>query len=1268
MLMDYSAKLHETGILIAAFLIVLCCLAYTLIQRRNRKVQNEIFVWLLLIVMLNCACEVVTIFQTPFCTEYLYARIMVAVAMYVYFISHTFLCPLLYSYVLYAGGIINRGEFQKKQFPAANYALFCIAESMVLINPFTDWVYTLDQDYVFHRNWGEYFIYLCAAVYFLLAVSTMLRHWKAIGRRRRIALSGFFLINLCGVFLQMFFKHVRSELFAEALALSIVMLLVENEDERLDMPTKVYNRSALLADMNTLVQLRRSFSVICVRLTNADMLQRLLGTADNDILFRLVSDYLKTVYPEEYLYRPSAESFMLLVQRPQPQVLELAGTIEARFQESFLLQGTELMLEALIMTTQMPGIFSAPEDVLLMSDGPRPFGSKHGLLADHDMDYLIRRAEVESALHRGIAERGFEVYYQPIYRTSGMSIYSAEALLRLKDSRIGNIMPDEFIPIAEQNGLIDRLGDYVLEEVCIFLSSGIPTEMGLECISINLSVLQCLQPDFAGRVLAITRKYEVNPTHINFEITESAAASDYDVLSGVLKELRENGFLFSLDDYGIGYSNVRSIFKLDFDVVKIDKSILWEVQMAEGSQGHGSGHIILENSVRMLREMQLKILVEGVETPEQLELLENMEVDFLQGYYFSRPVSKNELLGILRVTELTRMEEQRARAASEAKSSFLANMSHEIRTPINAILGMNEMILRESKNERILDYAHNIEGAGRTLVSLINDVLDFSKIESGSMEIVESEYDLSSVVNDVVNMISVKAGEKNLHFDIQVDPELPDTLYGDGMRLRQIMVNLLNNAVKYTQRGSVRLEISGRLQEKNTLLLKAVVTDTGIGIKEEDIGRLFHKFTRLDISQNKGIEGSGLGLAITYNLLQLMHGEIEARSTYGKGSTFTVMLPQRISRRDAIGDFRKRYQMNAKERSNYRESFHAPEAAVLVVDDTPVNHTVLKELLKKTGIRIDSAYSGKECIEMIRHTKYDLILLDFRMPEMDGIETLRVMKSLGGHENMSTPVVALTANAVAGARENFLKEGFDDYMIKPVEGGKLEELLIHYLPSEKIHIATAPEDVPGESRGTEAGEKAHFLEQLDDLDVSKGLKNCGSEEGYFSVLKIYYEGIGPKAAEIRKHYEAQDWPAYTIQVHALKSSSRVIGATALADVAAALEEAGNQEDTEKILAETETLLARYLHYQAVLAGIFEEDSALETSDEDADLPEISPAMLNEAYEMMKDFAKLYDYDNMVYVLDSMKEYRIPEEDQVKLRQLRAWTEEFRWEQILECLQ
>ncbi len=1201
------SQLHESAIMIATLILGVSILLVTLIQGRTYKRQNKIFCISVLFIVFNALTSVVVLMLAPFYASDAAAAFIVRSMHFLYFITHPLIGAVFFAYVLVCSGVSALMDRSRQKIRKILYQIPALVRN---------------------KKWTVLF---------------------------------FLTVTLTGIVLQMVIQNIRSELFAEMIGLTGMMILVENEDYRLDLSTGVNNRAALVSDLKTSLTMVSGLNVICVRITNAETLRRLIGTTDNDVFISLVSGYLKTVHSREDIYRTTPDSFMLIHTGPAEEALAKGDEIYRRFDDSFEYQDANIMLTCVVMCADVDAVFERRSDMMLMCDGPLPAREKGRILKGAELNYLVRRAEVESALHRGLSENRFEVYYQPVYRTKGMSIYSAEALLRLKDSKLGNIMPDEFIPIAEQNGLIDRLGEYVLEEVCLFLSSGIPTEMGLDCIEINLSVLQCLQPGFVERIRSIVRKYDVMPHFINFEVTESAAASDYAELDTVLGDLKASGFLLSLDDYGIGYSNVMSVFSIDFDVIKIDKSILWEA-VEEPENGKSRGSVILENTIRMIREMDLKILVEGVETQEHVSLLEELKADYLQGYYFSRPVSKNELLGILRVTELTRMEEQRARAISEAKSNFLANMSHEIRTPINAILGMNEMILRESNNGQILDHAHNIESAGRTLISLINDILDFSKIESGSMEIAEAEYDLSSVVNDVVNMIQVKADEKDLEFKIIVNPNLPDTLFGDGMRLRQIMVNVLNNAVKYTAKGSVKLEIDGNLSGRDRLMLSVAVTDTGIGIKEEDIGKLFGKFQRFDSGHTRNIEGSGLGLAITYSLLQIMHGEIVCHSVYGEGSTFTIRLPQRIIKHDNIGDFRSRYlSVNTRERTNYKESFRAPDADILVVDDTPVNHLVIKELLKQTKIRIDTAMSGKECLEMVSNKHYDLILLDFRMPEMDGIETLHIMKSLGEYPNAKTPVVALTANAVTGARERFLKEGFDEYMIKPVEGPKLEEMLIHFLPASKVLLAGS--DTDEDEAYISAGDS--WLRKLNDLDTASGIKNCGSVSGYRSVLEIYLNGANEKAADIEKYFKDEDWEAYTIQVHSLKSSSKVIGAAELSQMAADLEKAGNELDIKTIISDTDILLRDYRKLIGLLENVLGDD------DSEEDTPEsktpIGDNDLHDAYATMMDFAKMFDYDNMIFVLDSLKDYKLKPADADRIAKIRSLTEEFKWEEISDLL-
>ena len=396
--------------------------------------------------------------------------------------------------------------------------------------------------------------------------------------------------------------------------------------------------------------------------------------------------------------------------------------------------------------------------------------------------------------------------------------------------------------------------------------------------------------------------------------------------------------------------------------------------------------------------------------------------------------------------------------ANQAKSDFLANMSHEIRTPLNAILGMNEMIMRQAQGT-MREYAYNIKSAGETLLAIINDILDFSKIESGKMEIIPVSYSLSSVLNDIYNMVSYKAGQKGLEFTINVSPTIPDALHGDEVRLRQVLVNILNNAVKYTPKGSVTFTVQAGDSgiSDDSLELEFICQDTGLGIKEEDKKKLFSKFQRLDMKKNRNIEGTGLGLAITTSLVQMMHGSISVESTYGEGSTFTVRLPQRVEHYEPMGDFKKRIEKFMEEQESYQESFTAPDARILVVDDTEMNLIVVQSLLEKTQIQIDTCFSGMECLDMIKDTHYDIVFLDHMMPEMDGIETLKRAKELKGSKCKKTPFVALTANAVSGVREMFLANGFDDYISKPVDGKTLESVVQKFLPEDKVLPVTHEE-------------------------------------------------------------------------------------------------------------------------------------------------------------------------------------------------------------------
>lgn len=399
-----------------------------------------------------------------------------------------------------------------------------------------------------------------------------------------------------------------------------------------------------------------------------------------------------------------------------------------------------------------------------------------------------------------------------------------------------------------------------------------------------------------------------------------------------------------------------------------------------------------------------------------------------------------------RYLEELREQKEIADEANKAKSKFLANMSHEIRTPINAILGMDEMVLRDSTEPEIREYAEDIRASGRTLLTLVNDILDFSKVEEGKMEIIPVSYEPGLMINDIVNMTKVRAAGKGLKFDVEIDENIPRILKGDEIRIKQCVLNLLTNAVKYTDEGTVSLKIGFHKVDDIRIVLDFTIEDTGAGIKPEDMDNLFSPFARIDEKKNRSIEGTGLGISITKSLLDLMGSELRVSSEYGKGSTFSFGIEQEVINSQTIGEYTKKAQNGGKH--SYKELFHAPDANILVVDDIRMNLTVITKLLKRTEMKIDTATSGAQAIEMASQKSYDIIFIDHLMPEMDGIETLKHMKENGGGQG---PVyVALTANAIAGAREMYLEEGFSDYISKPVQGEHLEKLIMSYLPAEKL--------------------------------------------------------------------------------------------------------------------------------------------------------------------------------------------------------------------------
>ena len=423
--------------------------------------------------------------------------------------------------------------------------------------------------------------------------------------------------------------------------------------------------------------------------------------------------------------------------------------------------------------------------------------------------------------------------------------------------------------------------------------------------------------------------------------------------------------------------------------------------------------------------------------------------------YQKLKVTIEELSATKKVAEEAKEEAEKAKEiaqnANRSKSDFLANMSHEIRTPINAVLGMDEMILRDCEDSQILEYAEDIKRAGGMLLSLINDILDFSKIESGKMDIIPVDYDLGILLNETVEMVRPRANEKSLELVMEISPDTPTHLNGDEVRIRQIITNILTNAIKYTNKGKVTLTVSGKQLSEEKTELYVSVKDTGIGIRKEDIGHLFESFTRVEESRNRNIEGTGLGLSITMRLLNLMGSRLEVDSTYGEGSDFYFYLEQQRKDDKVVGEDIKIYCQNAKgKKGELSNDFYIPDARLLVVDDNKVNLKVFKGLLKNNNMQIDTAMSGKECLELMKENHYHIVFLDHLMPDMDGVETLNQAKMLKNSKSQDAVMIVLTANAVAGAREKFLQEGFDDYLSKPISLPLLKEMILKYLPKELI--------------------------------------------------------------------------------------------------------------------------------------------------------------------------------------------------------------------------
>lgn len=607
---------------------------------------------------------------------------------------------------------------------------------------------------------------------------------------------------------------------------------------------------------------------------------------------------------------------------------------------------------------------------------------------------------------------------------------------------------------------------------------------------------------------------------------------------------------------------------------------------------------------------------------------------------------------IRRQYEQIRAAKEEAERANSAKSRFLANMSHEIRTPINTIMGMDEMILREDASDvpdeyfkSVTNYAVDIKNASESLLGLVNDLLDMSKIESGKMHLVEQEYDVTDMLRSITAMIRVRSSQKDLSFDVDVDETLPKRMYGDVGKIKQIVLNLLTNAVKYTEKGGFTLKVTAEEKQDDICGLRFSVKDTGIGVKPEDMEKLFTAYERLDEEKNSGIQGTGLGLDISRRFAELMNGSLWCESVYGEGSEFILTLKQKIVDAECVGKFTEHSE--DRQKGAYVPLFVAPDAKVLVVDDNPMNLTVIKGLLKATKLRVTTAASGEECLDILGKESFNVVLLDHMMPGMDGLETVAHIR-----ETMpDQPVYALTANATAGGDEFYRSKGFDGYLSKPIDSPALERTIMKHLPEELIGKATA-EDAVTESE--ELPEDMLWLNETEGISVREGIKNSGGVSSYLFSLNMFLDTIDDSSKVIEDAYESKDIRLYTVKVHALKSSARIIGAEELSALAQELENAGNRQDTEFIDANTGKLLSMHRAYKEKLASL-RKDTGEDTREP---IPEDE---LRDAYAALKEVIPQMDYDLVEMITEQLKEYRLPDEDAAKIAELEKLLKTFDWD-------
>lgn len=594
--------------------------------------------------------------------------------------------------------------------------------------------------------------------------------------------------------------------------------------------------------------------------------------------------------------------------------------------------------------------------------------------------------------------------------------------------------------------------------------------------------------------------------------------------------------------------------------------------------------------------------------------------------------------------------------ANRAKTNFVSNMSHEIRTPMNSIVGITEILLRSRHSPKEQEYLLNIQSSGRVLLTIINDVLDCSKMEAGKMQLFDEPYDTCSLFHDLRISMENRIGHSGLELIYDIDQDIPCKLKGDMGRIRQVIINLVNNAIKYTEKGSVRFSVHVRQKNTDKVMLYYEVADTGIGIRKGDQKILFDAFQRVEMDRNRYVEGTGLGLTISQNLVNMMGGVIEVESEYGKGSRFFFTIEQTIIDPTPVSAVNYNGQKDNVTEKEAECLFIAPEAHILLVDDNELNLVVAKELLKPLRMQIDTAENGLQAVKMVRGSQYDLVLMDHMMPVMDGIEAAKAIRALPEDKYQKLPIIALTANAMVDARKEFLNAGMNGFVAKPIDFARICNQLKLWLPKDLVR------DVPKEEA------KKLLADDLSDREIQpedpqmgfsfeEGVNHCGSKAALMKTIRIFYRTIDSKANKIEQCLKEGLISDYVIEIHALKSSALLIGAVPLSEAAKELEDYGKQGKTEVLEEKTPDVLTLYRDLKNILRPYAEKE-------EDAK-KEFSDGEWITALQQIHQCIEQFDLDGVDQIMEQLEEYQVPECIRESMDQLRVYVADVSLEEIME---